>query len=181
MLALVLRERFVKLLQPGSVAYQQAKLGFLRTSRWGCDISPAGVAGSNPGDPGVKLLPVSSINGTRVAPQGRTRVFVVGGPSRARVGEGAGGGNTPSRWGFGGLPPKKFSKLFTLKCVFKLISQLILNTERSYSGLLIFGYIRGCLRLLLNLLKFVVFEAPETLVQAISCLQLVIIGLRLMA
>jgi hypothetical protein len=47
--------------------------------------------------------------------------------------------------------------LFTLKSVFKPISQLILNTERSCSGLLICG----CLRLLLNLLKLVMFEAPE--------------------
>jgi hypothetical protein len=93
---------------------------------------------------------------------------VVGGPSRAGVGEGAGGGNTPSRWGFGGCAPEKISKFFTLKCVFKLISHSVLNTERSYSGLLIFGYICGCLWLLLNLLKLVMFEAPETLVQAIA-------------
>jgi hypothetical protein len=59
-----------------------------------------------------------------------------------------------------------------LNCVFKLISQLILNIERIYSGLLIRGYIRVGLRLLLNLLKLVMFEAPETLVQA-SCLQLI--------
>jgi hypothetical protein len=57
------------------------------------------------------------------------------------VGEGARGGITPYRWGFGGCAPDKISKFFTLKCVFKLISQSILNTERSYSWLLIFGYI----------------------------------------
>jgi hypothetical protein len=65
------------------------------------------------------------------------------------------------------------SILFGFKCVFKPISQLILNTERIYSELLICGYIRGYLRLLLNLLKLVTFDAPETLVQASSCLQLV--------
>jgi hypothetical protein len=51
------------------------------------------------------------------------------------VGEGA-GGVIPLRWGLGAVPPKKISKLFTLKCVFMLICQLILNTERSYSGLI---------------------------------------------
>jgi hypothetical protein len=66
------------------------------------------------------------------------------------------------------------SKLFTLKCVFKLISQSILNAERSNSGFLICGYIRVCSRLLLDLVikTCVMFEAPETLMQA-SCLQLV--------
>jgi hypothetical protein len=82
-------------------------------------------------------------------------------------------GVIPLPLGVRGLCPRKKFKIVYVKMCFKLISQLILNTERSYSGLLICGYIRGCLRLLLNLLKLVVFEAPETLVQAISCLQLV--------
>jgi hypothetical protein len=54
----------------------------------------------------------------------------------SKWGEGGGGGNTLFRWGFGGCAPEKNSKLFTLKCVFMLICQLILNTERGYSWLM---------------------------------------------
>ena len=91
------------------------------------------------------------------------------------MGEGA-GGVIPLPLRVRGLCPRKNLENVYVEVCFMLICQLILNTERSYSELLIFGYIRGCLRLLLNLLKLVVFEAPETLVQAISCLQLVITG-----
>jgi hypothetical protein len=61
------------------------------------------------------------------------------------------------------VPRKKISKLFTFWCVFKLNSQLSLKTERSYSGLLICGNIHGHKRLLLNILKFAMCEAPESL------------------
>jgi hypothetical protein len=66
--------------------------------------------------------------------------------------------------GGSGIVPRKIPKLFKFECVFKLISQLTLNTdERSYSGLLICGNIRGCKRPLLNVSTFVMFEAPESL------------------
>jgi hypothetical protein len=44
----VCRERFVKFVQPGSVAYQHAKLGFLRTSRRSCDFSSRGRTPATP-------------------------------------------------------------------------------------------------------------------------------------
>jgi hypothetical protein len=68
-------------------------------------------------------------------------------------------GVLPSSWVFGGWAGEKKYKLFTMRCFSELIFKLILNTERSYTGLLICGYIRGCKRLLLNLLKFVMFGA----------------------
>lgn len=92
-------------------------------------------------------------------PQGRKWSFVVGSPTRAGAGKGMG----PSRLGFGGCAPPKNSQLITFKSVFKLSSQLILNTECNYSVFVICGYMRGCKLLLLNLLKFVIFETPESL------------------
>jgi hypothetical protein len=87
--------------------------------------------------------------------QDRRRAFWVG----VQVGR---GGYYALPLGVRGSAPETKSKLFLFKCHFKLVVQLILDTERGYIRLLIFGYMRNFKRLLVSLIKLVMLEASES-------------------